>query len=99
MFAEEQLGSSLQADVDEDKTLVSMIVLTPNLDPALNMIRRVVTAPNFSEEALSKIRDKATDAARMRLSNPGMFAETIVRRQTFGAGSYGHPVHGTILSL
>jgi zinc protease len=96
----ELLGASIQARATWDAAEVSLHVLTPRLDPAMELVADVLRNAAFADDEFERRRDRRLAAILAESAEP-----RIVATQTFAAATYGEahrfgvPVGGTDESI
>lgn len=95
----EQYGSSFNADVQPDYTLVGISGLSFYKDQALNQFREIVMTPSFPTTELERNR-KLTLASLQKLADhPEQFSEYLMPHFLFGSHPYGHEASGSASAI
>jgi len=97
--AAEALGGSLDSGAGWYQSFVSMTITKPKVRDALALIAEVTLTPRFAGDELERARRLALDGLSVALRDPGSLAGMAADRAAFGAGTFGHPAHGTPTSL
>lgn len=85
----EALGGSLDTATGWRSSSVGMTVTTPRLPAALALLADVVRRPLLAPEELDRERERALDALRVALDNPGSVAGLAAARAWWGDSVYG----------
>ena len=97
--AAEALGGSLDSAAGWNRSVVSITVAEPLLDPALGLVAEAAMQPAFAQAELDRARTQALDELKVAYAQPGTVASLAAERLLFGAATYGHPADGTPDSL
>ena len=96
----EKLGSSLEAGVDWDSTVVSMTLLRDRLEPGLSLMTEVLTSPVFPEREVERLKAERLAERAQILAEPRGLADESFSRFLYLEGSrYGEPMAGTSASV
>ena len=97
----EDLGAVYGFDAGRDSATVSLRSLSDPelLKPALENFRRVITAPDFPEDAFRRQRDRALTAIREKQQSPDDLASDAFYAALYGEHPYAFPSEGTEDSL
>ena len=90
----EQYGSSFDADVQSDYTLVGISSLSFYKDQALNQFREIVTTPVFPITELERNRKLTLESLQKLADHPEQFSEYLMPHFLFGSHPYGHEASG-----
>jgi predicted Zn-dependent peptidase len=96
-LAEEQdrLGASIATGADVDAAAVSVSTLSKTLDPALELVTKIVTRPAFDRKEFDRVKGDRVTALELRRDRPREVASLVLNAALFGATSaYGHPASG-----
>ncbi len=98
--AVDRLGADLETYASWDASIVSLHVLRPRLQPALDLMAEAVVRPTFPEHELRRVRaERRADLLRQR-QEPRYLAGETLAAEIYGAHHpYGAPVSGTIHSI
>lgn len=97
-FAEELdfLGAELESRVSWDGSSLSLHVLTPRLEPALELLAEAATGPAFHEEEWRRVQAERIDQLLQQQDDPRVVAGRAFVRELYGeTHPYGVPVPGT----
>ena len=96
----EKLGSSLEAGVDWDSTVVSMTLLRDKLESGMSLMTEVLTSPSFPEREVERLKAERLAERAQILAEPGGLADESFSRFLYSEGSrYGEPMAGTTASV
>ncbi|AJD46555.1 hypothetical protein S7S_00655 [Isoalcanivorax pacificus W11-5] len=97
----EDLGASFGNSSHRDMALLTLTSLSaPEFrDPALALMRRVLHAPSFPEDALARLRTQMLQGLRMQQQVPGPQLSRAFNALLFGEHPYATPSGGTPESL
>ena len=70
--------------------------LTINLDEALELVRVALTEPQFTDDAVKRMRAQVMSGLRRQLQDPNSIAGKVWSKAVFGDHPYGRPVSGTL---
>jgi zinc protease len=85
----EGAGGSLGAGAGSDFLSISATVLTPSLPLAFELVRDAVARPTFPESELELLRTQSLSGLQVQLSQPGVIASRVFRRELYGSHPYG----------
>ena len=97
----EGVGAEFSAAVDRDMATVNLRSLSDSalLDPALELLARVLAAPAFPAENLERQRAQALVALQKDAQSPGTIAEKTFYRELYGQHPYANDPLGNETSL
>lgn len=96
----DQLGASLTSTASRDAAHVRITVLTPRLEPALELMADIVRDPAFADAEVERVRNERRTRALQQRDQPGTQAGHALDEALFGATHpYGQPLSGTPESL
>jgi zinc protease len=96
----ELLGASMQARATWDAAEVSLHVLTPRLERAIELVADVVRNPAFADHEFERRRDRRLASILQERAEPRILATHAFAAATYGeAHRYGVPVGGTDASI
>lgn len=100
-FARERdsLAANFSFRADEDQVSVSARFLTENREPAVDLLRRALTAPAFSPDAIERVRGQVLSGIRSDAKDPGTLASRELKALAFGDHPYASSGDGTIESV
>lgn len=95
------LGAQLSTGAMRDMAWVSLRTLSAadRLDPAADLVAKVLTQPAFKKVAFDREQQRLIVAARQREQQPAAVAEQAFYRDVYGEQPYGSPPGGTVDSL
>ena len=92
---EEQLGASISAGASMDRTVISLMSPTANLDPALALMGDIIRRPAFRPGDIERRRTQQLAQIAQERSSPNGMAGRAWPALVFGAGHpYGRPMTG-----
>jgi zinc protease len=97
--ARDSLAAEFRFSADEDQVSVSARFLTENRDQALDLLRRALVSPAFSDEAVERVRGQVLANIRSDAKDPGALAGRKLRAIAFGDHPYGSSGDGTLESV
>lgn len=87
----EALGSDLSVTTSRDKTLISMAVTRHNLEPALDLLAAVATAPRFAPSEFKKLKEREIERLKSSArASGGWAANMLLYRELFQLPSGSH---------
>jgi len=92
----EDLAASLDFDVDRDTATVDLHTVSANLAPALGLLRLALTEPQFSDNAVARVRGQLIDELEEEDGDPELRADHIWWNAEFAGHPYAMPTHGTV---
>lgn len=97
--ARDSLAAEFRFSADEDQVSVSARFLTESRDQALDLLRRALVSPAFSDEAVERVRGQVLANIRSDAKDPGALAGRKLRAIAFGDHPYGSSGDGTLESV
>jgi zinc protease len=97
--ARDSLAAEFRFSADEDQVSVSARFLTENRDQALDLLRRALVSPAFSDEAIERVRGQVLANIRSDAKDSGALAGRKLRAIAFGDHPYGSSGDGTLESV
>lgn len=94
--ARDSLASSISFSVDHDAVSVSARFLTENTEETMALLRDALTAPQFNDEALARVRAQVISVLQSDLKDPEELANLYYYREIFGGHPYAKPMNGTL---
>ncbi|QGX99789.1 insulinase family protein [Roseovarius faecimaris] len=94
--ARDTLASSISFSVDHDTISVSTRFLTENTEETMALLRDALTAPQFNDEALERVRAQVLSVLQSDLKDPEELANLYYYRDIFGDHPYAFPMNGTL---
>lgn len=97
----EDLGANLSTSSHRDMAIIELRTLTmpEYLNPAMDLFLRVISAPDFPEDALERVRQQYLVSLARQKQVPGPQLNNRVMEVLFGDHPYAHPSSGTEESL
>lgn len=93
------IGAGLETSADTDFALLSLTVLSKDLDTGLALLTDVLLHPTFPETEVARRREAALASIRANEDNPGSVAQRAFVEAVFRGEPYGHPAIGTAESV
>ena len=93
------MGASLDATAGRDYVTLSLRVLKKDLEKGMDLLREVLTQPNFPGEEIKKEVEKTLAGIQAAEDQPEAVAEKAFQKHLYVNGPYRHPVEGTKESL
>ncbi len=92
----EGLGTQLSAGVDLDRATVGIKSLSDKarLNPALDVLKAIITGPTFPAASLERERDRLLIGLQRSEQSPGDVGEKVFNRLVFGDHPYARPSSG-----
>ncbi|GAA0651172.1 M16 family metallopeptidase [Brevundimonas lenta] len=91
----ERLGASLTANAGIDRTAVSLGVVSPNLEPGLDLLATVIQHPTFAPADLERMRAQQLSAIAQEQSSPNGMGARAWPGLLYGPDHpYGRPFSG-----
>lgn len=97
--ARDTLAAEFDFDAYDDAATVSARFLTENRDASVALLRRALTDPAFSAEAIGRVKGQITSIIRSNAQDPDTIAGLTYDRQAFGDHPYGASRYGSAESL
>jgi len=97
--ARDTLAADFDFDAYDDAATVSARFLTENRDASVALLRRALTDPAFSAEAIGRVKGQITSIIRSNAQDPDTIAGLTYDRQAFGDHPYGASRYGSAESL
>ncbi len=91
----EFLGSAINSGAGWNNSVVTINVMSDQLDPAMAILSDVVLNPAFKQEEIDLLKTQTLDGLAYNLKQPGFLANYVASRYSFGE----HPTGGTPESL
>ncbi|HXT52365.1 MAG TPA: pitrilysin family protein [Thermoanaerobaculia bacterium] len=95
------LAASIDAQVDREVTVFSVVVHREKLDEATALLAEVLTQPGFNENDLERHRKDALSylTTTLRASNDELLGLEALQEQVYAGHPYAHPDAGTVKGL
>jgi predicted Zn-dependent peptidase len=88
--AQERLGANITANATLDRSAVTLVALTPNIGPSLDLLADVIRNPAFATGEVERVRQQQLNAIAQELVSPQTIASRALPRVLFGpAHPYG----------
>lgn len=97
--ARDALAASFDYDAGDDAVSISTRFLTENRDEAVDLLRRSLVEPAFTEEAVARVKDQVQSIIAADATDPRAIAGRGWDARAFGDHPYGTPVEGTADSV
>lgn len=100
-FEFERLGAQFGTDSGYDSASASLRSLSEQdkLEPALEMLSKVITSPGFTQQDLDRQRNRLLVQIQRSRQNPGSLAEERFQKAIYGEHPYALPTEGDPESL
>lgn len=91
----DELGATLDLSTSYDAASLSVSTLARTLDPTIELVARVVTAPAFDEKEGARVHDDWQTELELRADEPRQIVGLILRGVIYGVqAAYGRPGDG-----
>jgi len=97
--AQETLAMQMDFDAGRDVMLGNVRTLTENADETFKLLRLVMTAPRFDQDALDRVRAQILAGLKFDANDPETVASIVWDRLAFQDHPYGRPIKGTFASI
>ncbi len=97
--ATESIAANFSYDVGDDAVAVSARFLTETRDEAVDLLRRSLIEPSFSEAAIERVRAQVLSSIRSDATDPDSIAAETFAKTAFGDHPYGSAFQGTLESV
>ena len=100
-FAQEvdELAASFSYNATDDSVSVSARMLSENRDQAIALLRGAMTAPNFDQSAIDRVKGQVLSGIQSDLKDPNSIASAAFDLAAFGDHPYGSDTSGTVDSV
>ncbi|MCV6586223.1 MAG: insulinase family protein [Marinibacterium sp.] len=95
----ESLAASLSFDASDDAVSISARFLTENRDQVMALLRDVLHAPRYDQDALDRVRGQVLSSLRSDATDPDAIAGETLGAMIYGDHPYGSGGEGTIDSV
>jgi predicted Zn-dependent peptidase len=93
---QERLGASVSAAAAQDRTVLSLSALSPNLALSLDLFADIVRNPAFAPAEVERLRARQLSRIGSELTSPASMAQRALLPALYGsAHPYGRPFTGT----
>jgi len=94
--AQERLGASVGAGATLDRTIVSLVALTPNLGPSLDLLADMIRNPAFDPAEVERIRQQQLAGIAAEMTQPMGLGARALPGVLYGPDHpYGKPATGS----
>ncbi|MEQ9694434.1 pitrilysin family protein [Shimia sp. SDUM112013] len=93
--ATENLAAQFGYDVSDDVVSVSARFLSENRDQAVDLLRKSLVEPAFTDKAIERVRGQVMSVIRSNETDPDKIAGRTFKKMAFGDHPYGSPLIGT----
>ena len=94
--AQERLGATIVTGANLDRTVVSLVSLTPNLSPSLGLLADVIRNPAFAPAEVERIRNQQLSGIDQEMTQPAAIAARALPGLIYGNDHpYGKPLTGS----
>lgn len=97
--ARDLLATSLNFDASHDALSISARFLTENRDASMALLRDALIAPQFNDEAMTRVRAQVISVIQDELIDPDDIASAAYDTLVFGHHPYAYSLNGTIESV
>ena len=97
--AREALAASYEFDTYDDSITVSARFLTENRDESVELLRKALIEPAFTQDAIDRVRAQVLANIRSNAQDPRRIANRAFDAAAFGDHPYGSPLNGTLESV
>lgn len=97
--ATEALAASYGFDTYDDSVVVSARFLTENRDEAIALLAQALSAPNFDQSAIDRVRAQVVSIIESDNNDPNEIARARFDELAFGDHPYGSSLEGTVESI
>lgn len=97
--AVDELAASFGFDASSDSVSVSARMLSENRDEAIALLKGAVSAPNFEQVAIDRVKGQIFSILQSDLKDPNKIASASFNKASFEDHPYGSAVNGTQTSV
>lgn len=97
--AVESLAASFNYDANDDSVSVSARMLSENRSAAAALLKGAISAPNFDEAAIERVRGQVISIIQSNAKDPNEIAQSAFDKAAFGDHPYGSSRQGTLESV
>jgi len=94
-----RIGGDLDLEVGADAVVVALTTLDRFVEPGLELVHEVVSAPNLLADDFNRIRNLRLERLRQMKDHAGAMADRAFAHAIYGDHAYGHLSLGTTASL
>ena len=92
---EDKLGASIGLYASIDSANISVSTLAKTLDPTIDLLAKIVTAPAFTQADFDRVKGDRATGLELRRDRPREVASILLGSALYGIDSpYGHPAGG-----
>lgn len=92
----EELASNISFSADEDNFFISLTCLKENIDESMRLLSLALTSPNFTPDALQRVRSATLVSIAKQTEKPEILARKTFQENYFGNHPYSRQTEGTI---
>jgi zinc protease len=93
--AEDALAASYGYSANSDSMSISARFLSENRDEAVDLLRRSIVEPTFSEDAIARVKDQVLSGIRADAEDPSSIASSKFDALAYGDHPYATAIEGT----
>ncbi len=94
-----RIGGDFDVEVGPDATVVSLTTLERFLEPGLQLVHEMVTAPTLADADFARVRQLRLERLRQMKDVPGALADRALAEIVYQSHPYAQPGVGTTTSL
>lgn len=94
-----RMGAELEVETRAETLIYSGAVLSAQLDPFLNLLKEILTSPEFSNEEIKKLKSEVISTIEKELDNDSSLSSIKFARFVFQDHPYGNPILGKIKDI
>ena len=95
----DELSASFTFDASDDSVSISARMLSENRDEATALLKGALSAPNFEQDAIDRVKAQVVSMLQSDLKNPNNIARAALDKAAYGDHPYASPSGGTIESI
>lgn len=97
--ATDELAASFTFDASDDSVSISARMLSENRDAAVALLRGAMSAPNFDQDAIDRVKGQVVSMLQSDLKDPNKITREAFDNAAFGDHPYGSASDGTLDSI
>lgn len=97
--AVDELSASFNFDASDDSVSISARMLSENRDAAIALLKGAISAPNFDQAALDRVRGQVLSILQSDLKDPNKIAREAFDKAAFATHPYASSSSGTMESV
>lgn len=97
--AVDELSASFNFDASDDSVSISARMLSENRDAAIELLKGAMTAPNFDQEAIDRVKGQVFSILQSDLKDPNTITRAAFDAAAFADHPYGTSSSGTMQSV